>query len=80
MFALREHRYWTGPDPRAIYFQSSPSPRLDVVVGLRRAEEQVVTVRLHWSRAGFYRASRWLTFMTTVGTAASALALHFTHG
>lgn len=80
MTALREHRYWTGPDPRVIYFQESGTPRLDVVLGLRRARDQVESVRLGWSRRGLYRVSRGLTILATVGTASSAVALHFHHG
>jgi len=43
--AIQRHVFYSGPDPLEVYFDVSPSPRLDVVNALVAARDEVKTPR-----------------------------------
>lgn len=75
MIALRSTTYLTGPTPVEIYFDNSPTPRLDATLALTAARSAVHRKRLG-ARRNVYRASIAMTIVTTAG---SALGLSLVH-
>lgn len=73
IITLQRRVFYSGPDPLEVYFDSSPSPRLDVINSLLAARDEIKKRRRE--RRAVYLASVGTLIVTALGTVAANLGV-----